>query len=344
LPVTINSSAPSHSFRLTGDLVTASGNQTMISVSVPSVTLDLGGFRIGGPNACNGVPVASCTTPGSGIGVTGGNDVTVKNGSIAGMGGAAVNLTYSARIENLSIFHCGAGIIATDLAVIRGNIVTSTGGDGIGCRDHCVVTENTATGHFADGIDVRNGTVNGNTASLNGGSGGHFVGRVAFAQNQFSENGVGDVSGGHASGGNSCADATCGERGQRRYYLTKTTHNGSQATGACAVGFHFASLWEIYDPSVLEYDFMQGKTENDSGQGPTGVNGGWIRTGAASASSSGPVGFLNCNAWTTSLGSGSYAELHPGAGWDSEPATRSGPWSTEARSCGLPLFVWCVED
>ncbi len=310
LPVTITVATPARSFRLTSDLTTASGNQTMISVSAPSVALDLGGFRIVGPNSCSGVPVSSCTAPGVGIGVTGGNDVTVKNGAITGMGGAAISLTYSARVEGLNIFHCGGGIIVTDLAVIRGNVVTSSGGDGIQCRDYCAVSENSATGHLGDGIEVRAGTVNGNAASLNSGNGGRFVGRVAFGQNQFSGNTAGDVFGGHASAGNSCGDASCGARGARRFYMTTTLHNGSQAVGACAVGFHFASLWEIFDVAALEYDRVRGRSESDAGSGAISGVDAWIRTGASSAATGGD-GLSNCNAWSTSSGDGTSIALDP---------------------------------
>jgi len=349
LPVTITAAAPARSFRLTSDLTTASGAQTMISVSVPSVTIDLGGFRIAGPAVCSGVPVTSCTNGGAGQGVTGGNDVTVKNGSITGMGNTAVSLTYSARVEGLNVFHCGGGITATDLAVIRGNIVTSGGGDGIRCRDHCVVSENSATGHFGDGIDVAIGTVNGNSASLNGGAGGRFGSRVAYAQNQFSGNAVADVVGGHASSGNLCADASCSARGTRRFYLTQSAHNGTQAVLACAVGFHFASMWELQDPSHLEYDVARGVTSPDAGLGPpTSLAEGWIRTGRASTSSNGRQGVDNCNAWSSSSGQGTVAGLDTAGnwlnGWDTVPQSRVEPWDPDLQNCSDPKHVWCVED
>ena len=342
LPVTITTVSPARSFRLTSDLTTASGQQTMINVSVPSVTIDLGGFRIAGPAVCSGVPVSSCTNTGIGFGVTGGNDVIVKNGSITGMGNAAVNLTYSARVEGLNVFHCGGGIVLTDLAVVRGNIVTSVGGDGIRCRDHCVVSENSATGHFGDGIQVTTGSVQGNVASLNGGSGGSFLGAVSYAGNQFSGNTLADVSGGHAGGGNSCEDGSCSERGARRFYLTQTTHNGSQAILACAVGFHFASMWELVDVTELEYDLARGSTEADSGRSaPFGV--GWVRTGFIAVNSTGVEGIDNCSAWSTSGGEGTRAELS-GNGWLLDSATRVAPWRVTLQGCSVPLPVWCVEN
>ena len=41
---------------------------------------------------------------------------------------------------------------------------------------------------------------------------------------------------------------------RKSFYLTKTSHNGSQVLTACAEGYHMASLWEIFDTSNLRYD------------------------------------------------------------------------------------------
>jgi hypothetical protein len=76
---------------------------------------------------------------------------------------------------------------------------------------------------------------------------------------------------------------------RKSYYLTQTTHNGSQPLTACAAGYHMASLWEIFDTSNLKYDTALGAVSNDSGSGPPTVvivaghilNAGWIRTGGA---------------------------------------------------------------
>jgi plastocyanin len=69
--------------------------------------------------------------------------------------------------------------------------------------------------------------------------------------------------------------------GMRQYYLTQTFHRGAEADGAGvgADGYHFASLWEIMDPSSLKYDTTLGKTSDDSDQGPpTYQSVGWVRT------------------------------------------------------------------
>ena len=69
---------------------------------------------------------------------------------------------------------------------------------------------------------------------------------------------------------------------RKSYYVTKTSHDGSEALTACAEGYHMASLWEIFDTSNLRYDTQLGATAQDSGLGPPSISGlseGWIRTG-----------------------------------------------------------------
>ena len=58
--------------------------------------------------------------------------------------------------------------------------------------------------------------------------------------------------------------------GLRGYYLTKSSYGPSRilTAPACASGYHFASLWEIMDPSNLKYNTDLGYTMDDSGQGP----------------------------------------------------------------------------
>jgi len=59
----------------------------------------------------------------------------------------------------------------------------------------------------------------------------------------------------------------------------QTTFDGAHALTACVLGFHMASLWEIFNVSVLEYDTSLGATMDDSGSGPPADVLGWIRTG-----------------------------------------------------------------
>jgi hypothetical protein len=56
--------------------------------------------------------------------------------------------------------------------------------------------------------------------------------------------------------------------GMRQYYLTKNLFSGNQTRNACASDYHFASLWEIADPSSMLYNTSLGLSSPDSGSGP----------------------------------------------------------------------------
>ena len=145
----------------------------------------------------------------------------------------------------------------------------------------------------------------------------------------------------------------------RRFYLTQDTFDGSQPLNACAVGFHLASLWEIFDVTSLKYDRTLGFTQADSGEGPPVEKEGWIRTGGPSSGSPIPSSLHpeppNCNAYTSTqalVGS----SVHLSGAWHytleshSEsplllPATfDTQPWRHFNRLCESRTRVWCVQD
>ncbi len=132
--------------------------------------------------------------------------------------------------------------------------------------------------------------------------------------------------------------------GQRRYYITDLAQQPNQALTACAAGFHFASLWEIADPSGLQYDTTLGQTTLDSGGGPSTTQGlGWVRTGYNFADVNNTAGHANCNLWTSNNNShyGTVAVL-PQI-WTSGAQDLS-VWDVDVRTCNFTLGVWCVED
>jgi hypothetical protein len=69
----------------------------------------------------------------------------------------------------------------------------------------------------------------------------------------------------------------------RQYYLTAagTYYDGSQATTACAEGYHMASMWELLDVSNLIYNTTLGfqHSSGDQGDGPPAHADGWVRSG-----------------------------------------------------------------
>ena len=130
---------------------------------------------------------------------------------------------------------------------------------------------------------------------------------------------------------------------RRRFYLSKDTAQGSDAKDICGPGFHFASLWEILDPSGLEYDKDLGFTSIDSGDGVPTTGDGWIRTGYSSSTTGGP-GQVNCTVWTDSSASsiGSVATIHPD--WMNPGVHDVHIWNLYTLSCNQSLRVWCVQD
>jgi len=136
--------------------------------------------------------------------------------------------------------------------------------------------------------------------------------------------------------------------GMRQYYLTTTSYNGADAdgtdgngAGVCADGYHFASLWEILDPSNLKYNTDLGYTQDDSGQGPPTYVFSWVRTGYGSSTAATP-GQGNCNAWTSSSSGDSGTLLTLPLGWTTGQDIHV--WWLDSYPCALYLNVWCVED
>jgi hypothetical protein len=135
--------------------------------------------------------------------------------------------------------------------------------------------------------------------------------------------------------------ASLANKGPRRFYLTEATHNGAEALSACAVGYHMASLWEVFDTSNLRYDTDLGFTLGDSGFAPP-IELGWIRTGNVPGIDSDP-GSANCNAWTSAGGLDGGTIVRLAANWR-VPSTIASPWNTDAAVCAIPRRVWCVQD
>jgi hypothetical protein len=139
-------------------------------------------------------------------------------------------------------------------------------------------------------------------------------------------------------------------QGVRHYYLTDTLHTGDNVVNACAPGYHFASVWEIADPSSLKYDTTWGLTSPDSGSGPPvaidlfGVYHvlGWVRTGYTDTILDTP-GQANCAGWTSSgsRASGTVANLP--SSWDAGEQD-IGVWNVGISACNYSLSVWCVQD
>ena len=129
---------------------------------------------------------------------------------------------------------------------------------------------------------------------------------------------------------------------RRLFYLTPETVAADQPTTACAAGYHYASLWEIFETSNLKYNTDLGLTTADAGQGPPAVQG-WIRTGSVSSANSLTAGIANCAAWTTASATSNGTIVKLPDSWQFA-SDRIMPWATTTAPCNFTQHVWCVQD
>ena len=161
-----------------------------------------------------------------------------------------------------------------------------------------------------------------------------FLGYLVFAQES-------------ASASSQLAPTVAATR-MRQYYLTKDSFKGSKPSGSngsgagvCANGYHFASLWEILDPSNLKYDTVLGDARFDSGKGPPSFTLGWVRTGSSTNNFPNP-GRANCSNWGLESGFGTVVSLT--TNWTDSSNRDIFVWDAAFQSCGQNLQVWCMED
>jgi hypothetical protein len=299
---------------LTGNLTVPVATDGVI-INSNDVSLDLNGFSISGPAVCS--PTSTCIT-GDGEGIRpdsplqDAHRVSVKNGTVKGFAYNCVRLRSQARVDQLTVYQCGRlGIDASARSVVTRSTINRTGEQGL---------QLATTSRFAHNSISESGLA----------GGGHPA-----------------VSGGTATAGNYCDDGSCGWADtRRRFYVTQDVHDGSQALSACAAGFHMASLWEILDPTQLQYDTTLGQTTEDSGFGPPSRIGGWVRTGKPSTIGSIYAGGASCSGYSTAAaGLGTVVSLT--SSWDVTivPAESIAPWWNGGTSqCENQIAVWCVQD
>jgi len=185
-PITIASSG---SYRLTGNLVVASGTASAVEVAADDVTIDLNGFTLDGTGSS-----------GSGIVVIGAKrNLEVRAGTIRSFGGDGIkaagadshahrviavrvlsnqgdgiDFEWSTSGRNHTIEGCtvnengGAGIRAGSTSRVERNTVRGSGGNGIEVGEDSVISGNTVDGSTLDGIQAhRDSLIAGNTVSQN---------------------------------------------------------------------------------------------------------------------------------------------------------------------------------
>lgn len=212
-PVTLTLSG---SYRLSGNLTVPDANTSAIVVAadVTGVTVDLNGFTISGPTVCGGFPIV-CSPLGSGIGVSapnGARAITVRNGTIVGMGTSAVQLLSSLNtVDNISAISNGQVGIFASLATVTNNRALKNGFNGL-LVGNSVVMHNLAVQNGGAGIGGNDNLIVNNTLTVNA-LVGVAAANSAFSGNQFSSNNGGaanpQFSGRGPIGPNGCDGSVC---------------------------------------------------------------------------------------------------------------------------------------
>ena len=121
---------------------------------------------------------------------------------------------------------------------------------------------------------------------------------------------------------------------EKTFYLTKVAYSAVDAPTACAAGYHFASIWEIWDFSNFAYNTELGTKSDDSGLGPPVILDGWVRSGWFANN-------YNCYNWTSTMvvDYGLQANIHILQAFNG-----GHPWQITNFSCQNTFPVWCVSD
>jgi len=218
-PVTITQPG---SYRLSSNLIMPNANTTAIEINADHVTIDLNGFAILGPVDCSG-NIFACAGSGIGVGIRTVGDfprfnLTVRNGTIQGMGTDGIRLTGDGnRVEYMHVRSNGAsGIRLVASADLNGSAV-----------EHCTVQRNGEHGIYLDrgivsynNVDVsakvgivliQTGSVLYNVVTRND-QALEISSRASYLGNVFNENnvlGAGGSGSGVNLGQNLCNGAVC---------------------------------------------------------------------------------------------------------------------------------------
>jgi len=224
-PVTITQPG---SYRLAGNLLLPDGNSTAIEIKASHVTIDLNGFAILGPVDCSaGFPCANAGTfqshaivAGSDVPARAFNDITIRNGTIAGAGADAVHiLGDTVVIEDLRLRDLGlSGVVvrtttfSTKSVIVRGNTIERVGSYGVKV-DAGLVTDNSVALCGNSGIKVESsaGLVTRNVVNGCVEFGLVLNPQVAYSGNTLvgSNGGGAQVASGINTGQNVCGGTVC---------------------------------------------------------------------------------------------------------------------------------------
>jgi Right handed beta helix region len=221
-PVTISLSG---SYRLSGNLTVPNENTTAIDITggAGAVSIDLNGFAILGPTLCDAsippvcAPIAADPAnifgPGVGIRSQASGTLTVRNGSIRGMGRFAVFVSGAPLVivDGLHARDGGRGGVFLGIANVFNSTVSRNGGHGITINQGVVkgnlVTRNGGVGILSTGFPL---TVLDNQIGQNSGAGIDFASTGSYGNNTIYSNLGGHISGsGIQVSGNVCGGVSC---------------------------------------------------------------------------------------------------------------------------------------
>jgi hypothetical protein len=225
-PVTISATG---SYRLSGNLTVPDKNTTAISINntAAAVTIDLNGFSIIGPVSCQldinqpGNPTVcddaaddpSIFGPGVGIRSLASEALTVKNGTIRGMGRFALFQSGGAYVivESLHARENGLGGIWPSSGTVVNCTVTFNGDHGIiinaGVIKSSVVSRNVGTGIVSTGLAI---AIHDSQINSNNQLGINFASWGVIGCNLIHGNTTGAIDGSPVvSGGNHCTGTGC---------------------------------------------------------------------------------------------------------------------------------------
>ena len=201
------------SYRLTSNLVIPNDDTDGIRITTSDVGIDLNRFAVISsfcldensscrPNSGTGTGIKVTTTASRGI--------SVRNGSITGLGARGVQLGEQAEVSDLLVrWNGGDGIYVDVGSSVSNSVVFANGGDGIVADSGSSVFDNTVNNNLADGIETGGGcSVRTNTVRSNNGLGLRMGSQSAYRDNTLSGNGGGCVTGGLTTGGNACNGAS----------------------------------------------------------------------------------------------------------------------------------------
>jgi len=144
-------------YRLTGNLTNSDGGVNAITIAQGArVTIDLNGFVIRGAYGCPTSPPNCPALAGYGIRLGLAGWMTLRNGTITGIGNSAILLDTSsiATVEQVTISHVGSrGIDARNHVTVRDSTIYGTQGDGI----HALFARISDTRVFStrgDGVEI----------------------------------------------------------------------------------------------------------------------------------------------------------------------------------------------